>query len=215
MKNLQWRSMDMIIRPSRCTERSNVQVIIRFHEFERPVNFKFSRLLWKLFSVESGLVLAVVRRSRPKQEDRNLNWPEFRFWIKRMLLLLFLIQLWLVEASHNEENRPVLQELFVPKKLVENQNLKLNCDLMQGAKPIRFSWFFNDEPINESERLQIETRIDASSLVIKRLSVDNIGKYRCLAANDQGSDQQTVVVHVNSKRISCISILNYLSPKGN
>ena len=117
-----------------------------------------------------------------------------------MLLLLCLISLWFAEASHVDENQPVLQEIFVPRKLVENQTIRLNCDLIQGAKPIQFSWFFDDEPIRESERLQIDTRRDdVSSLAIRSLSVDSVGRYKCVAANDHGSDQQAVAVYVNSK----------------
>ena len=115
----------------------------------------------------------------------------------KMLLLFGLIGLWFVEANGD---KPVLQELFVPRKLVENQTIRLNCDLIQGTKPIQFNWFFDDEPIRENERLQIDSRKDdASSLVIRRLSVDSVGRYKCVSLNDHGSDQQEVAVYVNSK----------------
>ena len=80
-----------------------------------------------------------------------------------MLLLFCLINLWFAKASHNDESRPVLQEILVSKKLIENQTIRLNCDLIQGAKPIRFSWLFDDKPIRESERLQIDC---SSSLTV-------------------------------------------------
>ena len=116
-----------------------------------------------------------------------------------MWLIFCLVSLWFANASQSSE-RPVLQEILVPRKLVENQKIRLNCDLIQGAKPIRFSWFFNDEPIRESERLEIDTSRDyVSSLMIKGLSVDSVGRYKCVGANDHGSDQQTVAVYVNSK----------------
>ena len=110
------------------------------------------------------------------------------------------MNLWLAKADHGNWQAPVLQEMFVPRKLAENQTIRLNCDLVQGAKPIRFSWYFNDEPIRESERLEIDARKDdASSLLIKGLSVDSLGRYKCVGMNDHGSDQQTVAVYVNSK----------------
>ena len=115
-----------------------------------------------------------------------------------MLLIFCLINLWLACASQSDE-KPVLQEILVPRKLVENQTIRLNCDLIKGAKPIRFSWYLDDEPIRESERLEIENRRDSSSLMIKGLSVDSVGRYKCVGANDRGSDQQTVAVYVNSK----------------
>ena len=115
------------------------------------------------------------------------------------MLLIYLIGCFAI-AKAGQDDRPILQEIFVPRKFVENQSIKLNCDLVQGSKPIQFSWFFNDEPVRESERLQIDNRRDdVSSLIIKSLSVDSVGVYKCLAANDHGRDQQTVAVYVNSK----------------
>ena len=103
-------------------------------------------------------------------------------------------------ANHDDETRPVLQEILAPRKLVEKQNIKLNCDLMQGSKPVRLGWFFNDEPIRESKSLQIIDREDMSSLVIRELSVESVGRYKCVGTNDLGSDQQTVALYVDSKR---------------
>ena len=116
------------------------------------------------------------------------------------MLLIYLIGCFAI-AKANDDNRqkPVLLEILVPRKLVENQTIRLNCDLLQGARPIKFVWYFNDAPVKENERLQIETRTDASSLMIKGLSVEQIGSYRCVGANEYGSDQQTVAVYVNSK----------------
>ena len=118
------------------------------------------------------------------------------------MLLIYLIGCFaIVSASQHNQQKPVLQEITLPRKLVENQDIKLNCDLLKGTKPVKFSWFFNDEPIKENERLQIDARRDdASSLVIRELSVDSVGKYKCLASNDHGSDQQTANLYVNSKR---------------
>ena len=116
-----------------------------------------------------------------------------------MQLIFILISLWLAEASHGDENRPVLQEITLPRKLVEKQNIRLNCDLMQGSKPIQFSWFFNDEPIRESDKLQVIRGEDQSSLVIRSLSVESVAKYKCVASNEHGSDEQAVAVYVNSK----------------
>lgn len=128
-----------------------------------------------------------------KHEDKSMDLHAFK-----MLLVYLIGCLAVVRASSND--RPILQEITLPRKLVENQNIKLNCDLTQGAKPIKLSWFFNDAPIKENERLQIDNRRDdVSSLVIKSLSSDSVGRYKCVATNDYGSDQQTGTVHVNSE----------------
>ena len=118
-----------------------------------------------------------------------------------LINLINLINFWfaIARADQENENRPILLEIALPKKLVENQPIRLNCDLLQGARPIQFSWYFDDVPIKQNERLQIETRADSSSLMIKRLSVDQIGSYRCVSTNEHGSDQQTVAVYANSK----------------
>ena len=126
------------------------------------------------------------------------------------MLWIYLIGCFAIaKASHDNRQKPVLQEILVPRKLVENQTIRLNCDLIQGSKPIRFSWYFNDEPVKESERLQVIVREDDSHLLVKGLSVDSVGRYKCVGANEHGSDQQTVSVYVNSKRTkSEIQILN-------
>ena len=118
----------------------------------------------------------------------------------KMLLVYLIGYLAIAKASPDNRQKPVLQEILVPRKLIENQILRLNCDLIQGSKPIKFSWFFNDEPVKESERLQVIVREDDSHLLVKGLSVDAIGRYKCVGSNDHGSDQQTVSVYVNSKR---------------
>ena len=128
------------------------------------------------------------------------------------MLLIYLVGCFVItRAIHNDENKPILQEILAPRKLVENQNIKMNCDLLKGSKPIQFSWFFNDEPVRESERLQIDTRRDdVSSLIIRELSVDSVGRYKCVGTNEHGSDQQTVALYVNSR---CISIPISISSK--
>ena len=119
------------------------------------------------------------------------------------MLLIYLIGCFaigcLAIAKASDDNRPVLLEIALPKKLVENQMIRLNCDLMQGTRPIQFSWYFNDTPIKENDQLQVTYRDDMSSLMIKTLSVDQIGTYQCLAKNEYGSDQQTVAVYASSK----------------
>ena len=116
------------------------------------------------------------------------------------MLLLYLIGYFAIaKANDDNRQRPVLQEIVVPRKLVENQMIRLNCDLLQGARPIHFSWYFDDTLIKQNDQLQATYRDDMTSLMIKRLSIDQIGTYRCVAKNEHGSDQQTVAVYANSK----------------
>ena len=140
-----------------------------------------------------GKVIFLISHCRPTRNTSVSKQDNSRF----EMLLIYLIACLAIARA---DDKPVLQEIFVPRKLIENQNIKLHCDLVQGSKPVRFGWFFNDEPIRESERLQIEARADSSSLMIMSLSGDSVGQYKCVGTNDQGSDQQTVTVNVNSKR---------------
>lgn len=113
------------------------------------------------------------------------------------MLLIYLIVCF--AFAMGGQQKPVLQEITLPRRLEENQTIRLNCDLLKGSKPIKFGWFFEDEPVRHDDRLQITYRDDMSSLMIKDLSIEHIGTYKCVARNDQGSDQQTVAVLANSK----------------
>ena len=114
------------------------------------------------------------------------------------MFLIFCLINWFAITNANQA-KPILQEFILPRRIVENGNIKLNCDLLQGLKPVQFSWYFNDEVLKENDKLQITVREDSSSLMIKELSVDNNGHFKCLAANSYGSDYQKVSVYVNSK----------------
>ena len=117
------------------------------------------------------------------------------------MLLIYLIGcLAIARKGYANKQKPILQEITLPRKLVEGQDIRLNCYLLKGTRPVKFSWFFNDEPIKETEKLQTIVREDESNLLIRELSVDNVGKFKCVGANDQGSDQQAVALYVNSKK---------------
>ena len=119
----------------------------------------------------------------------------------KMLLVCLLGYFLAATASQENGQTPLLQEISLPRKLAENQAVRLNCDLLKGSRPIQFRWFFDDGQIREDDRsLQTTHRDDMSSLTIKSLSVESVGRYKCVATNEHGSDQQTVAVYVNSER---------------
>lgn len=115
-----------------------------------------------------------------------------------MLLIIYLVNWFVIGSTGHNDAKPILQEILLPRRIVENQNIKLNCDLLNGAKST-FSWYFNDELIKENDRVQIVQREDESNLIIKEVSIDDLGTYRCVASNSFGSDQQRVSVLFNSK----------------
>lgn len=126
-----------------------------------------------------------------------------------MLLIICLIN-WFVTVIANQK-KPTLQEILLPKKLIENQGIKLNCDLIDGTKPIKFIWYFNDQILNEKDKNQIIHRDDMSSLMIKELSIEEIGTYKCVAINNFGDDSQKVTIQVNSKykNVCIVKIINF------
>lgn len=116
-----------------------------------------------------------------------------------MSFLLFLIGWFVVASSSQLDQKPILQEILLPRKIVEKKNIKLNCDLIEGSKPIEFRWYFNDELIKETDSVKVILRDDMSSLMIKEVAVDSIGTYKCIASNAYGSDHQKISVHFDSE----------------
>lgn len=125
-----------------------------------------------------------------------------------MLFIIYLIDWFVIGSTGHVDQKPILQEITIPRKIVENQNIKLNCDLLNRAKST-FSWYFNDELIKENDRIQIIQREDMSSLMITEVSIEDLGIYRCLASNSFGSDQQKISVLFNSKFSKKILCSNY------
>jgi hypothetical protein len=113
----------------------------------------------------------------------------------KMIFLICLFN-WFVFIGANQ--KPILQEIFTPKKLVENQTVRFNCDLLLGGAA-HFSWYLNDEQLKENDKLKIKNREDTSSLMIQEISVDSNGIYRCQATNEYGSDSQKISIFVNCK----------------
>ena len=88
------------------------------------------------------------------------------------------------------ENLPLLQEFWMPKNLAENRTVKLNCNLIQGLQPLHFEWFLNDQKLEPNSKRRIVINEESSELVIKSLSVDDIGEIKCTVKNSFGQDTQ-------------------------
>lgn len=96
-----------------------------------------------------------------------------------------------IQPSELNEEKPVLLEISLPKKLAENQAVRLSCALLQGHS-VGFEWTFNGEKLTENARRRIIYHEDSSDLMIKSLSVDDLGDFQCIAKNSQGEDTQRV-----------------------
>lgn len=116
-----------------------------------------------------------------------------------MFLLIVVALIQPLIATQPDSNRPLLQEITLPKNLNENQTIKLNCDLLQGGQ-VEFAWLFNNEKLVESSRKRIKSNDEYSYLVIRSLSVDDIGRYTCVAQSSEfESDRKEVDVFFNGQ----------------
>lgn len=113
------------------------------------------------------------------------------------LLLIQSVILQVVRSIERNDDRPLLQEIFVPKNLNENQTIKLNCDLVQGKQPVTFEWYFNDEKLANNDRIKVRTGDDFSNLMIRSLSIDDNGDYYCIGSNQFGNYKRHASVYVN------------------
>ena len=113
------------------------------------------------------------------------------FWI----LILGLLSPFVAAES---SNRPLLQELFVPKNLKENQTTRLLCSIIQGEE-VDFEWFFNNKKLDQNGKRRIISNEESSELVIKSLSVDDLGDYKCLGKNKYGQDVQKASLVFNGR----------------
>lgn len=66
----------------------------------------------------------------------------------------------------------------------EDDYVRLICDVDANPQVLKIGWLFNDLPLPHN---QTSTDImSGNTLVFKRLSRTNRGRYRCYAINDEG-----------------------------
>ena len=113
------------------------------------------------------------------------------FWI----LILGLLSPFVVAES---SNRPLLQDILVSKNLKENQTTRFVCSIIQGEE-VDFEWYFNDKKLDQNDRRRIASHGELSELVIKSLSIDDLGDYKCIGQNKYGQDVQTASLVFNGR----------------
>lgn len=111
------------------------------------------------------------------------------------IVILLVFGTWKVNSDEFSD-KPLLQELLVPKNLSENQTVRLNCNLLQGESA-NFNWYLNDRQLEETNRRRIKLNDDSSELVIKQVSVDDLGDYKCVAEKNGFQDMQIVSLLMN------------------
>ena len=71
-------------------------------------------------------------------------------------------------------------------------NLVVSCSLSSGSKPIVIEWLKNGKSLmNNGHRVTFKNEEMFSVLMIRDLSLDDVGNYTCIAKNSYGSDQYT------------------------
>lgn len=98
-----------------------------------------------------------------------------------------------------DELKPVLRELSLPRFLREGKSIQIHCHVDQGKLPVNFKWFFNNAPLEQNENIQIAEKEDQSTVKIKKLTLSNVGSFRCAVDNEFGNDEQKVDVSFNGK----------------
>lgn len=117
-------------------------------------------------------------------------------------LIWFLLPLL---STQSDSGQVVIQEIFVPRNLAQNQTVRLNCALISGEQPVSFEWYFNNAKLVENSNRKIKISEDSSDLIIKSLSVDDIGKYQCRSSNELGSDRKDVDVFFNGEHFGVLN----------
>lgn len=126
-----------------------------------------------------------------------------------MLLIYLLWLLQPVAADEFNENRPIIQEIALPKNFNQNQVVRLNCALVQGTQPLNFEWYFNGQKLENNNKTTIKTRDDSAGLIIRSLSVEDLGDYKCTVSNTYGEDTQKVSLYTNGKLVICFCPIEF------
>lgn len=123
--------------------------------------------------------------------------------VQTLLFVLLLVD-WLSGQTVLDQGKPLIQEIYVPRQLKQAKSVRLSCGTIQGELPMMFSWFFNNVQITGGDQFQrsnfiIRTADTSSDLIIRSLSIDNIGRYSCSSSNKHGTDTQNVSIQFEGK----------------
>ena len=75
---------------------------------------------------------------------------------------------------------------FGSEQFLEGDMVQSNCVLRKGDKPLHISWFFNGEPLVNSDDVQIMEVGRSSILTIDQVRGHHQGNYSCVATNPGG-----------------------------
>lgn len=84
---------------------------------------------------------------------------------------------------HSENAPHFISRLPEEIEVLEGDLTRLDCRIGLAAE---VSWFKDDEPLEEDDRITIENEGDASAVVISCTELDDEGDYKCVVQNEFG-----------------------------
>ena len=79
------------------------------------------------------------------------------------------------------------------------ERIAVTCSTRSGTLPFQFEWIRNGEALLRSERMNIGTIEDASTLTLRNLRREDAGNYTCIVRNREGVDSFTATLRIKSK----------------
>lgn len=79
---------------------------------------------------------------------------------------------------------------------------------VSGIPSPKISWFLDDEPLEKSERISVDTTDDFSTLTIKNAMLDDSGMYTIAAENVVGKAEADFEVNVKGEDKQKVPVLS-------
>ena len=86
---------------------------------------------------------------------------------------------------------------FGSQEFLDGDMAQSNCVLQKGDKPLAISWLFNEQPLLNTDEIQILRVGRSSILTIDPVSGHHQGNYTCVASNPAGRMATSTKLIVN------------------
>lgn len=152
--------------------------------------------------LKSGTIF-YIRYFGPLNQVQNWsffpNFEQLSFTSKMHLISLIFILLSLDRFDCLIKNeKPIIEELFTPSKLIENKKFSITCQPNSGH--VDFEWHFNGRKITPNDNIAINQVEESSILNIRSMNLDHAGEYTCKIKNSVNQeDSRTISVKLNGK----------------
>lgn len=103
------------------------------------------------------------------------------------------------EASDSEIEfvKPIIKEPLHDQHVYENSQIQLDCVIVGNPEP-EVIWYHNGKPVKESDKLKLLFEGDRCTLILKEISVNDAGNYRCVAINPVGEASSECKIIIKS-----------------